>query len=402
MKAIELIDLQRQLTFWPKTQSEKNSIVERIQMVFGASLVSFYSQLESGGFGISFSAQLSIEGLSIPGVVNFIRAKGSSEDRKNGAILTNISTMQGEGYWPFSKTIHYLSYFWLDDWKVESIRSGYAIAIGSTDRLSDLEEIALLGIARHLADLAKISELQATVELRSQFLSIASHELKTPLTSIYGILQLNERTLRLKAGQPTFPDQERYHHFLEMVIKQVERLNELIEGLLDVSRIQNGRFMIDPTDVDVAILLNDVIRNRLNLIAEEAGVTIHLETLPTLMARVDPVRFEEVINNLVMNAIRFSPEGGIVSVRLTSEKGAFRLTVRDQGPGISIEDHERIFRPFERAQRTARMGGLGLGLFISRQIALLHGGNVTLLESLPGKGNLFEAHFPSSRNPAAV
>jgi signal transduction histidine kinase len=81
-------------------------------------------------------------------------------------------------------------------------------------------------------------------------------------------------------------------------------------------------------------------------------------------------------------------------VKLGQENGSMRLTVRDQGPAVPLEDRERIFQPFERAQRTARLGGLGLGLFISRQIAQLHGGNVSLVESVPGKGNVFEAYFP--------
>jgi signal transduction histidine kinase len=126
----------------------------------------------------------------------------------------------------------------------------------------------------------------------------------------------------------------------------------------------------------------------------EASVNLNVDSVPNLVAWVDPVRMEEVIINLVMNAIRFSPEGGVVWIKLRQENGAFRMTVRDQGPSIPIEDRERIFQPFERAQRTSRMGGLGLGLFISRQIAQLHGGNVSLVESVPGKGNVFEAYFP--------
>jgi two-component system OmpR family sensor kinase len=256
------------------------------------------------------------------------------------------------------------------------------------------EAIAWVAVSRHFCDLLRISEMETAVQIRNQFLSIASHELKTPLTSIYGILQLQERMLRLKKNGPSFPDQERHHNFLKMVIRQVERLNELIDGLLDVSRIQNGRFMVEPSDTDVAILLRDMTQARLNMIAQEAGVKLTVDSLPRLIVRVDPVRMEEVISNLVMNAIRFSPEGGVIWIRLREEDGAFRLTVRDQGPSIPLEDRERIFQPFERAQRTSRMGGLGLGLFIARQIAQLHGGNVSLVESVPGKGNVFEAYFP--------
>jgi signal transduction histidine kinase len=92
--------------------------------------------------------------------------------------------------------------------------------------------------------------------------------------------------------------------------------------------------------------------------------------------------------------MRFSPEGGVVWITLKSADGYIVLSVRDQGPSLPESDRGRIFQPFERAQRTSRIGGLGLGLYISRQIAQMHGGDVRLAESMPGKGNLFEARFP--------
>ena len=268
------------------------------------------------------------------------------------------------------------------------------LVVGSLKPLGIKEELIFISASQRLAELARIDELEGDIQVRNQFLSIASHELKTPLTSIYGILQLQERMLRLKKDQSLFPDQEQHHNFLKMVIRQVQRLNELIDGLLDVSRIQNGRFMVEPSETDIAVLLGDCVHSRLEVIAKELGAHLQIDSLEHLTAWVDPVRMEEVINNLVMNAIRFSPEGGVVWIRLRKEDESFRLTVRDQGPSIPLEDRDRIFQPFERAQRTGRMGGLGLGLFISRQIAQLHGGNVDLVESIPGKGNVFEASFP--------
>ena len=103
---------------------------------------------------------------------------------------------------------------------------------------------------------------------------------------------------------------------MKRMIRQVERLNELIDGLLDISRIQNGRFMVEPTETDVALLLRETIGSRLENIAQESGVKLHVEAPDSTLAWVDPVRMEEVVNNLVMNAIRFSPEGGVVWIRL--------------------------------------------------------------------------------------
>jgi signal transduction histidine kinase len=276
------------------------------------------------------------------------------------------------------------------------------VTIATEKPLSAKHEVMLMAVAQHLGELGMVHDLESAISIRNQFLSIASHELKTPLTSIYGILQLQERMLRLRKDDPLDQQIDRQHSFLRMVIRQVERLNELIDGLLDVSRIQSGRFVVDPSDTDVAMILHDLLSTRLAVIAKEAGVRLEVEAPEALTAWVDPVRIEEVITNLVMNAIRFSPEGGVVRVRLSSDRptdrsgngDSLRLSVRDQGPSVPAEDRERIFQPFERAQRTSRLGGLGLGLFISREIAQLHGGNVSLVESVPGKGNMFEAYFP--------
>jgi signal transduction histidine kinase len=257
------------------------------------------------------------------------------------------------------------------------------------------DELVLVSYSEHLAHLNEVVKLEHLVQLRNQFLSIASHELKTPLTAIYGMLQLQERMSRAKSPERVQdPDREKMHSFLKLVIRQVERLNEMIDGLLDVSRIQAGRFSVDPADTEVLPVIQELVAARMGPIAKDAGVRLQIDAPEGLYAWVDPLRFEEVVTNLVMNAVRFSPEGGAVRIKITPEGNWMKLSVRDQGPAVPREDRERIFQPFERAQRTSRLGGLGLGLFVSRQIPQLHGGDVNLVESVPGKGNLFEATFP--------
>jgi len=258
-------------------------------------------------------------------------------------------------------------------------------------------EILLEGLALHLGHLYQESELEQRVRIREQFLSIASHELKTPLTSIYGILQLQERML--KAAQWPVElrmDQERHLSFLRLVLRQTERMTELIDGLLDVSRIQAGRFSVEPMISEAGKAVREVVEGRLAGIAREAGVQVLVEAPDSISAWVDPVRFEEVVSNLAMNALRMSPEGGTVWVRLRQEGNEIVLAVRDQGALIPPEDRERVFEPFERARAVARMGGLGIGLYLSRQIARLHGGDVVLLPSVAARGNVFEARFPAS------
>ena len=141
-------------------------------------------------------------------------------------------------------------------------------------------------------------------------------------------------------------------------------------------------------------ILKEVIEVRLNILAREAEVRLQADSPASLRAWVDPIRFEEVVSNLVMNAIRFSPEGGVVWIRPWDDDQTLHLSVRDQGESLPEGDRERIFQPYERAKRSSRLGGLGLGLYIARQIARLHGGSVELSESSAGRGNAFEARFP--------
>jgi signal transduction histidine kinase len=278
------------------------------------------------------------------------------------------------------------------------------LAAGFAQRAPVAEErrLALVSVAIRLELLAERSEQATELRRRSEFLSVASHELKTPLTAMQGLLQLQQRLLRAQGagGGPAGLSIERQQEFLKVVLRQCGKLNELIDGLLDVSRIENGRFPVDPAQTDVVAIVRETVAQRLAPVAGDAGVTLQLELPDAFPGWVDPVRFEEVVTNLGMNAIRFSPEGGTVRLRLRGRVDqGFTLTFRDQGPPVSELDRERIFQPFEKAQRTGRLGGLGLGLFISRQIAQLHGGNVVLSESVPGRGNLFTADFPG-KGPA--
>jgi signal transduction histidine kinase len=389
MKSVELSQFYRAVTRWPETDAELVDVAGETARLLGQPLAAAGI---GGRVGVSLSTPQVETGLDAEQFRALLEKQAS-----DAAGSAGVRQVQAAG---FQLAIAPVVGSMLDESRSEGGRSTRVrepfgwLAVGSVKPLGGHEEMLLLAAAQRLAELAELTKLEGSIRLRNQFLSIASHELKTPLTSIYGMLQLQERMLRLKRDEPVNVQQERQHSYLKIVIRQVERLNELIDALLDVSRIQAGRFMVEPSDTDVALLLRETIQNRLTLIAQEAGVSLNADMPERLVAFVDPVRMEEVVTNLVMNAIRFSPEGGVVWIRLREEDGAFRLTVRDQGPSLSREDQERIFQPFERTHRTGRLGGLGLGLFISLQIAQLHGGDVRLAESIPGKGNVLEARFP--------
>jgi signal transduction histidine kinase len=407
MDTVQLTNFYRSVSEWPKTPMEMNQVVKDICHLLPASFVALYLNDPQRGWELSFKfADPSLKfGKSIQSpliseipalnmvVEDFIK-KPIFQSEPLKSIQTNGQQFRQLQISGEILDGHYLGLIPIAGRVGTTIKNFGWLLAALPRAFSQDESFLLTVIDQRLVQLAEVEHLESEIGLRGRFLSIASHELKTPLTSIYGMLQLQERTLRLKKNDMTFRDPEKQVVYLRRLLRQVERLNELIDGLLDISRIQNGRFMVEPSENDVALILREAVSIRLEMVAREAGVTLHVDAPEHLLSWIDPVRFEELVTNLVMNAIRFSPEGGVVWVRLAEDTESFRLTVRDQGPSVSMEDRERIFKPFERAQRTARLGGMGLGLFISRQIAQLHAGNVALVESVPGKGNVFEAHFP--------
>ncbi len=394
VESLKLSQFFRTVAQWPRQESEGNVIAERVRDILEVPFVVFWTPelgARSAGTFVEVSREAVLEQL-----------KAHPSARQQEGVQIRQLQVSGSSPWnandstPFLSMVPILSQIRSEGAARESrerLEFGW-ILVGSQKVLNPRQELALLAAIAHCASLAGMNHMENALVLRDQFLSIASHELKTPLTSIYGILQLQERMLRPKKDAVSTPEQEKQRSFFKIVIRQVERLNELIDGLLDVSRIQNGRFMVEPSECDAAVILRDTVQSRLAIIAQDAGVRIQVECDASVLSWLDPVRFEEVITNLGMNAIRFSPEGGVVWIKMKQDEENTLLTVRDQGPAVPEADRSRIFQPFERAQRTARLGGLGLGLFISRQIAQLHGGDVSLIEALQGRGNLFSAKFP--------
>ena len=394
MESLKLSQFFKSVAQWPRSENESAAIAERLRDLLEAAYVVFWVPdlgARTAGTLNEVTRETVLEQL-----------KSHPSARQQEGVQIRQFQVSGSSPWnpndgtPFLAIVPILWHIRVDGASKE-IRERQEFGwflVGSSKILGPKQELALLAATEHCAGLAAMNQYENALSLRDQFLSIASHELKTPLTSIYGILQLQERMLRPKKDAVVTPEQEKQRSFFKIVIRQVERLNELIDGLLDVSRIQNGRFMVEPSECDSAVILRETVQARLAIIAQDAGVKVQLESDASVISWLDPVRFEEVITNLGMNAIRFSPEGGVVWIKLKQDEENTFLTVRDQGPSVPDSDRSRIFRPFERAQRTARLGGLGLGLFISRQIAQLHGGDVSLIESLPGRGNLFSARFP--------
>ena len=237
--------------------------------------------------------------------------------------------------------------------------------------------------------------LERAVRLRDEFLSVAAHELKTPLTPLSLKLQTLTRAL---SSAPDSPDTERRRKDLEVMRRQVQRLTALVTNLLDVSRIGIGRLNLQLEPVDLAVLVREVA-SRLAPEAERVGSPLELELAGAWVGRWDPLRLEQVVENLLSNALKYGA-GRAIHVRVVEGgEDQVRLVVRDEGIGIAPEALGRIFDRFERAVSERHYGGLGLGLYITREIVSALGGTVRV-ESALGEGATFTVALP--REPPAL
>ncbi len=230
-------------------------------------------------------------------------------------------------------------------------------------------------------------QTQEAIRARDEFLSVASHELRTPLTS----LELQVETLRhtmKKTYEPVAP--EKLDSKLEVIERQLDRLNGLVEDLLDVSRAVAGRFALELEPVDLGSVAVEATA-RLQDQARAAGSELTLKTAECF-GHWDRLRLDQIVTNLVSNAIKFGP-GKPVEVEVIAEQGHAILKVRDYGIGIKPEDQDRVFQRFERAVSKRHFGGLGLGLWIVRQIVEALGGSITLTSSA-GHGCQFTVRLP--------
>lgn len=233
--------------------------------------------------------------------------------------------------------------------------------------------------------------LKAAVNSRDEFLSIASHELKTPLTTLLIQVQMRKRNL-LKQDEYLF-DRSKLLKMIESDEKQIHRLTRLIDDMLDIARISSGRLSVNPEDVNLCALVREVA-DRLSDQLQASGCDLIINTQDEVLGSWDRFRIEQVITNLFMNAAKYGPGKPIVAT-VSSQNGLALFTVKDQGMGIAKENHERIFMQFERAVTHTEVSGLGLGLYIVKQILEAHHGTIEV-ESELGHGALFTVKLPLS------
>jgi signal transduction histidine kinase len=253
---------------------------------------------------------------------------------------------------------------------------------------SDLEQ----RVRQRTAELERLAQENArlyeaasnAVTMRDEFFSIASHELRTPLTALHLRLQLLERALN--RSLPPGDQREKALEMVESCSSQATRLTKLSSELLDLTRIRLGKFELDREPCDLASIAHDVV-GELAADAGRAGSELKIDAGQPVTGHWDPVRLGQVIRNLLSNAIKYG-DGQPIEVIASKEGEVAALVVRDHGGGIPPEEQERLFARFERLERDARVPGLGLGLYITRQIVEAHGGTITV-DSAPGKGSVF-------------
>ncbi len=242
------------------------------------------------------------------------------------------------------------------------------------------------------------AELRQAVRARDDFLSIASHELRTPLTALKLRAQQTVQSVQ-RLLEPCAPATQRLQHEASVTLAQVQRLADMVDLLLDASRIAEGALRLERHEVEAAALVAAVVE-RLKEPAATAGSVLRVDRGAAARGHWDPFRIEQVVTNLVANAIKFGA-GRPIDVAV-ARAGAFaRITVRDQGPGISPDDQRRLFERFSRFG-SPNTGGFGLGLWITRSIVEAHGGLISV-ESRPGEGAQFTVQLPvlMERAPAA-
>ncbi|QDE93412.1 histidine kinase [Myxococcus xanthus] len=232
-------------------------------------------------------------------------------------------------------------------------------------------------------------EARDAVQVRDDFLSIAAHELRTPLTNLKLQLQLLYRQLR---GEGAL-DVEKLAQRVLSCERQTSRLATLVDSLLDVSRLARGRMELNLEPVDLDELVREAVR-RFETEARTAGVQVTVDSPAPVTGQWDRMRLEQVLTNLLSNALKYG-HGAPVDVRVRSDETQAMVEVEDHGIGLPPEDAQRIFGRFERAVSSRHYGGLGLGLFITRQLVEALGGHISVA-STPGQGATFAVVLPLS------
>jgi signal transduction histidine kinase len=235
---------------------------------------------------------------------------------------------------------------------------------------------------------ARVTERLAAIERnKTQFLNLASHELRGPLTVVRGYVSMLEGGLLGNLN-------ERGRKAMPAISAKVLEMNALIEQMIEAARLEDGALMLRPEDADLRDIVKDAVDSARPLVDDQHQILVKCPEQP-VGVRVDAERVKTIIANLINNAIKYSPAGGPIECELVNRGGIARVTVTDKGVGIAKEDLPILFTRFGRVStsQTVHLPGTGLGLYLGRQLARLHGGEITV-DSAPGRGSTFTLHLP--------
>ncbi|HTE55253.1 MAG TPA: ATP-binding protein [Kofleriaceae bacterium] len=257
---------------------------------------------------------------------------------------------------------------------LQGLRSGWIVSAADIDDRKRAED-ELLATKR---------QLEAASEVKDVFLAAASHELRSPLAAT--LAQVELALLQLGGNTTEFPGKA-----FALILRQIGRMSRLVGDLLDVSKIRAGRLSLESEPFDLIVLAGEVVE-RVQVATRKHA--IRLDGPARMSVEADRGRLDQVLNNLLSNAIRYSPDGGEVEVQVWLEGGQVRLAVKDQGIGVPVDKQERIFDLFERAHSVS-YGGLGLGLNIAQGIVEQHGGRIWVDSAgVAGLGSTFHVMLP--------
>lgn len=248
----------------------------------------------------------------------------------------------------------------------------------------DLAHILAAQVSVAITNARLFTQMQAMDEDREQFLSIVSHELRTPLTPLKALAQLQLGRLRRSQERGTPMDLDALERNLESIERQVDRMNGLVNDLLSVSRAGRRKLEMDRAPFDLAEEVRDVVGRYVAATRDEGRHSFTVDSPDTFAYDGDQARIDQLLMNLVGNAVKYSPRGGQVEVRLARENGSAEIAISDQGIGIGATDLSRLGGAFTRGLgKAASFAGMGIGLHVAKLVAEAHGGSL-LLES-PGE-----------------
>jgi PAS domain S-box-containing protein len=282
---------------------------------------------------------------------------------------------------------------WVNDFRLKNVEANkYSWIHCNVFKTLDEKTGKVTGLATVARDITEIKQKEKNLEealmARDQFLSMASHELKTPLTSLMLQSQMTIRNLVSRKVMTC----EKQLNLSYQTNQLTSRLNRLIDDMLDVSRIKTGKLRLEKDYYEFSEIVKDAL-GRMVLLIEDKNIEFsEIDTTEEVFGYWDRFRLEQVINNLLSNAIKYGA-GNKIEIKIRKNSDGVSLSVKDYGIGISNDDRERIFGCFERTVHSSEITGLGLGLFISKEIVHSHGGKISV-ESALGHGSTFHVFLP--------